>query len=106
MTEWNASGYERESSLQRWLAERSLRGLVLDGAERVLDVGCGNGRITAEIASRLARGSIVGVDASANMIDFAREHYAGTHANLELRVADAAQLSFREEFDLVVSFNA
>jgi hypothetical protein len=38
MTEWNASGYNHVSALQKWLADESLAAVDLAGAERVLDV--------------------------------------------------------------------
>src|SRR5262249_828930 len=75
MTEWNASEYNSRSALQKWLAGKSLAGLDVRGSERVLDVGCGDGKITAEIAERLPSGSVVGVDPSTGMITFAREHF-------------------------------
>jgi len=104
MTEWNASEYHRRSGLQQWLAETSLAQLDFGGDERVLDVGCGDGRITAEIAARLPRGVAVGVDASHHMVDFARAQAAA--ANLAFEVADATALPYQGQFDLVVSFNA
>lgn len=64
MTEWDARVYNRVSALQRWLAEKSPVSLALDGGERVLDLGCGDGTITAEIARRVPRGSVLGVDAT------------------------------------------
>ncbi len=107
MTEWHASDYRRQSSLQQAMAEEQLRGLTLDGGERVLDVGCGDGRITAEIAARLPRGSVLGVDPSHDMIAFASSHIGSpAPANLRFEVADARRLTYRDEFDLVVSFNA
>ena len=104
MTEWNAREYNRRSALQKWLADKSLTGLDLQGWERVLDVGCGDGKITAEIAERVPNGSVVGVDPSTAMIEFAREHFVGS--NLGFVVGDATRLSYRDAFDLVVSFNA
>jgi trans-aconitate methyltransferase len=106
MTEWNASGYFEHSALQQRLAEASLAELVLEGSERVLDVGCGDGKITAGIAERLPRGSAVGIDPSARMIDFGRERFRATHPNLLFEVGDATRLGYRAAFDLVVSFNA
>ncbi len=106
MTEWNATEYSRRSALQKWLADASLARLELDGSERVLDVGCGDGKITAEIAERLSGGSIVGIDPSTRMIAFAREHFVAGHANLGFEVGDAARLGYRDAFDLIVSFNA
>src|ERR1700761_6092757 len=105
MTEWNAAGYAQVSSLQAAMAEEVLALLDLKGNERILDVGCGNGKTTAEIAARVPQGAVVGVDASAGMIGFATEHGA-LHPNLQFAVADARDLPYQREFDLVVSFNA
>ena len=60
VTEWNAAEYHRRSALQKWLADESLAALELAGSERVLDVGCGDGKITAEIAERLPGGAALG----------------------------------------------
>ena len=107
MTEWDACDYARISGLQEAMAEEVLARLDLGAARRVLDVGCGNGRVTAEIAARIPHGHVVGVDASADMISFAASHYGpANRPNLRFQVADARRLPFREEFDLVVSQNA
>ena len=107
MTEWDAVEYSRRSLLQEAMGQEVLALLDLQGSERILDVGCGDGKITAEIAARVPRGSVVGVDPSRDMISFAQSHYgpATTH-NLRFQVADARSLSFQSEFDRVVSFNA
>lgn len=104
MTEWNAHAYHDKAALQRWLAEASLANLDLEGANSVLDIGCGDGRITAEIAERLPRARVLGVDPSLQMVEFARRAYAGK--NLRFETGDARRLPFRGEFDLLVSFNA
>ena len=89
MTEWHAADYD------------------FKGAERILDVGCGNGKITAKIAARVPDGSVLGVDPSHAMIEFASSHYdAARYPNLRFEIADARSLPYREEFDVVVSFNA
>jgi len=107
MTEWNASEYARISTLQATMAEEVLSLLDLKGTERILDVGCGNGKTTAEIAARVPHGAVVGVDASADMIAFAAAQCdPSLRPNLQFAVADARNLPYRHEFDLVVSFNA
>jgi len=107
MTEWNASEYARISTLQATMAEEVLALLELKGTEQILDVGCGNGKTTTEIAKRVPSGSVVGVDASADMITFATAHCdAASHPNLTFAVADARYLPYEQEFDLAVSFNA
>lgn len=103
---WNAAKYTRHSSLQEQMAAQVLALVRLEGHERVLDVGCGDGRISARIAAeRVPQGSVLGVDASANMIAFAQRQHA-TLGNLSFAVADAARLPFEGAFDAVVSFNA
>ncbi len=107
MTEWDAADYVRRSGLQQAMADEVLALLHLEGSERVLDVGCGDGRVTAEIANRVPRGSVVGADPSQDMISFASSHFSSEiHANLRFQVADVRSLPFPDEFDLVVSFNA
>lgn len=107
MTEWNAAKYVQQSGLQQAMADEVLALLQLEGSERILDIGCGDGRITAEIAARVPRGSVVGVDRSHDMISFASSRFdPALQPNLRFEVADAGSLPFREEFDLVISFNA
>lgn len=107
MTEWNAPAYARIAALQGAMAAEALSLLDLKGSERLLDLGCGNGNVTAQIAARLPQGSAVGVDASAEMIAYAAENFPPSqYANLRFETADIRKLRFRQEFDLVVSFNA
>ena len=104
MTEWHARDYHRRSALQHAMAGEELARLTLTGGERVLDVGCGDGTITAEIAARVPRGTVLGVDPSHDMIGYASSHYG--LPNLRFEVSDARRLPYRDEFDLAVSFNA
>jgi trans-aconitate methyltransferase len=107
MTDWHASDYYRQSALQQAMAEEQLGQLTLEGTERILDVGCGDGKITAQIAARVPAGSVLGVDPSQDMIAFASSHFGPpVLSNVRFEVADVCHLSCREEFDLVVSFNA
>ena len=107
MTEWDAKDYARISGLQKVMADEALGLLTLKGSERVLDVGCGDGKITAEIAACLPQGAVVGVDPSVKMTGYAQKHWGTNHgSNVRFEVADARRLPFQDEFDLVVSFNA
>jgi trans-aconitate 2-methyltransferase len=107
MTEWHASEYSRQSSLQTAMAEENVALLQLLGNERILDVGCGDGKITAEIAARIPQGFILGVDPSHEMIAFASGHFVRPqYGNIRFEVADARRLPYRADFDLIVSFNA
>src|SRR5262245_55034245 len=108
MTEWDASEYARQSQLQAAMAAEVLALLELEGSERILDVGSGDGKITAQIAARVPRGAVIGVDPSHEMIAFASSHFVSSNrqSNLQFEVADARSLPFRNQFDLIVSFNA
>ena len=97
MAEWNADDYSRGATLQQRLARKMLMSVPLKGTERILDVGCGDGKITAEIAAQVPEGSVLGVDLSRNMIDFASEHF--TQPNLQFDVSNVSELPYREEFD-------
>jgi trans-aconitate 2-methyltransferase len=103
-TEWDAAAYDAVAALQRHVAEEALGALVLRGDETVLDVGCGDGRVTAELAARLPAGHVLGVDPSTHMIAWAQSHVA--RANCDFVVGDARALHWDGAFDLVVSFNA
>jgi len=108
--DWNAAQYAKHSSLQAAMAAETLALLKFRGDERVLDVGCGDGRITAGIADLVPRGSVLGVDPSADMIAHASGLFGsgGTQArpNLRFEIADARSLPYHAEFDVLVSFNA
>ena len=107
MTEWDAVRYARISGLQQAMAAEVLSLLDLEKRKRVLDVGCGNGKVTAEIASRTPQAAVMGVDSSEEMIAFASSHFdPQVRPNLRFQIADARALPFRDEFDLVVSLNA
>ena len=107
MHNWRPEKYAESSSAQELWAEELIRKIELVGGERVLDIGCGDGRITANIADLVPKGSVLGIDSSEEMIRFAKERFPPeSHPNLRFGEADARDLSFDGEFDLVVSFAA
>jgi trans-aconitate 2-methyltransferase len=91
--EWNAADYAANSAIQQTWARELIAQLQLRGDEHVLDVGCGDGKVSAEIAQAVPRGSVVGVDASLQMIEFARKTFPrGRFPNLEFHVMDAREI--------------
>ena len=104
MYQWDSVDYHKSSGeQQRWGIEL-LNKLVLQGNERVLDLGCGDGKLTAEIVRRVPSGSVVGIDKSEDMIRFAQEHYQpDVFPNLKFLLLDARNLFFDQEFDVVFS---
>jgi trans-aconitate 2-methyltransferase len=104
MADWDGAGYAHISALQRTMAEYSLATVQVRGDERVLDVGCGDGYVTRSIAGRLPDGSVLGLDPSPRMIETAMQ--AREPGNVSFAVGDVTSMTFADEFDLVVSFNA
>ncbi len=101
---WNAADYAANSVVQQAWARELIAQLHLRGDEHVLDVGCGDGKVSAEIAQAVPRGFVIGVDASPQMIKFARATFPQAQApNVEFRVMDARKIRFRRKFDLVFS---
>jgi trans-aconitate 2-methyltransferase len=106
MAEWDAERYHRVSNPQLEWGRRVLQRLAPQRGERILDIGCGTGRLTAELVSELGQGTVVAVDRSESML---REASAQA-ANVDLppvRVcfvrADGASLPFVDAFDAVLS---
>jgi len=103
MTDWNAGRYHDISAPQQAWGRRVLDRLPLAGTERVLDIGCGTGRLTEEIANRVPDGLAVGVDLSPAMLQTAGSWLRGRSCRTSLVLADASALPFRRAFDAAFS---
>lgn len=101
---WNPEDYAKNSDAQLKWAGELRESLNLQGNESVLDVGCGDGKITADFSTALPNSKVVGVDSSPEMISYAKRTYASTrYPHLSFACVDARSLSFEHEFDLVFS---
>ncbi len=74
-------------------------------SDSILDLGCGTGKLTVELARLACRGSVVGLDPSREMLDKAREISTGAK-NVRLVHAPVQAMNFSDEFDLVFSNSA
>ncbi|MFL5886965.1 MAG: class I SAM-dependent methyltransferase [Thermoleophilaceae bacterium] len=99
--DWDARTYERVSNPQLEWGLEVLDRLPLQGDERVLDAGCGSGRVTAKLLERLPRGHVVAVDASPSMVEQARE--ALDPARTTAFAVDLLELELDEPVDAVIS---
>jgi len=105
MHKWDPADYQKSSSAQYNWAMALIAGLKLEGDERILDIGCGDGRITAHLSGLVQSGRVLGIDLSPEMIRFAAGKYPSReYPPLSFRVGNASELHFAGEFDLVVSF--
>ena len=98
--EFDGKKYERASAHQREWGARLIQELALHGDEHVLDLGSGDGALTARIAELVPRGEVVGIDASQGMIDAALPK---ARPNLQFLRMDINDLDFAERFDVIVS---
>ncbi len=104
MHKWNPEEYAKHSAAQLAWARELIARLELRGDESVLDVGSGDGKVTAEIAAAVPRGRVVGLDGSPEMIEFARAHYDHNRfPNLEFVCLDARRVALKHSFDIVFS---
>ena len=98
--EFDAGRYRQASTHQQEWGARLIAELRLRGDEAVLDLGCGDGLLTARLAQHVPRGRVVGIDASRNMLEAARPLATD---RLAFRCLDIDSLDYESEFDLVVS---
>ncbi len=102
--DWDAATYDRVAEPQTRWGRVVLDRLPLDGTERVLDAGCGSGRVTELLVERLPRGRVVALDASAAMIETARTRLAPFGDRVEYVVAALGQpLTLAEPVDAILS---
>jgi SAM-dependent methyltransferase len=94
---WDSGLYDDKHSFIWKLGASLLDLLKAQPEERILDVGCGTGHLTAQIAS--AGAICIGIDRSHDMIRQALENYP----HLQFQVMDAREITFAESFDAVFS---
>lgn len=93
--DWKAETYEKHAHFVPALGQAVLDLLAPKAGERILDLACGDGVLTAKIAATSA--SVCGVDGSAGMIA------AANARGIDARVMDGMNLQFDHEFDAVFS---
>ena len=114
MTDWDAERYHRLSNPQLGWGRHVLERLAPEPNERILDLGCGTGRLTAELLAAMGEGMVVAVDRSESMLrEAASQHlwHRGPHPidagklphRLHAVRADGLDLPFADTFDAVLS---
>lgn len=115
MADWDAARYHLLSNPQVGWGRRVLERLAPRPGERILDLGCGTGRLTAELAATLGHGTIVAIDRSETMLRQASSQawpgphrvedatLASGHHHVYFVRADGACLPFVDTFDAVLS---
>jgi trans-aconitate 2-methyltransferase len=103
--EWNAAEYAKSSSRQFRNAVKELSKLQFSGSETILDVGCGDGKVSLYIAKTcVPQGHLDGLDKDESMINFA-ESQSKLHAeNISFIHADIGHYTSQKQYDMVLSF--
>ncbi len=97
MNQWNVELYEDKHSYVWEYGAKILEILSPRSQERILDLGCGTGQLTAKIAASGA--SVVGLDSAETAIAQAKINYP----EIEFHLANGADFSFNQPFDAVFS---
>ncbi|HSX04351.1 MAG TPA: class I SAM-dependent methyltransferase [Rhabdochlamydiaceae bacterium] len=110
---WNsetlAEIYFHHSELQQKWSWELLNQITFLGNEKILDFGCGDGRISADLAKIVKNGSVLGVDISNNMLHLAHRHFPSERfSNLTFKKSESlvfCDVQGSKEFDLICAFN-
>jgi len=77
---------------------------IIAVSHKIMDIGCGDGKITANILAKVAPNSqIIGLDLSLSMINLAIEKYSLNHKNISFMVDNVENIVFEHEFDTIFS---
>jgi trans-aconitate 2-methyltransferase len=100
--EWDANEYEQLSAPQtRWGVE-VLGRVDLRGDEAAIDAGCGTGRVTELLLTKLPEGSVLAIDGSRAMVEAAKRRFAG-EMRVRVERQDLLSLHVEERVDLIFS---
>jgi malonyl-CoA O-methyltransferase len=96
----SAPDYDRHAVLQRGMAAALLASLPAVKPQKILDLGCGTGELTARLAGLFPKAEVVGLDIAPGMIDAAKKL---ERANLRFLVGDGEEVGGVKEWDLIVA---
>jgi len=106
MTDLDAEHYRNHSFAQYSLVHEILSEIRFEGTETILDVGCGDGRITAELSKCVPKGNIIGIDSSCSMIDLASQTFQKKeYPNLDFKGGAVEKLTYRSSIDVALIMN-
>lgn len=100
---WNGEKYHKNSDQQKRVADQLIAQYSFNDYDRILDVGCGDGKITHKIAENVPNCHVIGIDPSKSMIDFACSRFGAP--NLEFQIGKASELSYENQFNVITAFS-
>lgn len=98
--EFDGEKYGKASKHQKEWGTKIISDIKLKGNETVLDLGCGDGILSKQIANLVPKGKVLGIDSSEGMISVAKKIESN---NLSFQRMDINLINFKEQFDLIFS---
>jgi trans-aconitate 2-methyltransferase len=102
---WDAEKYDSTHGPQIDAGRKLIEMAKVKAGDSILDIGCGTGRLTCELAKLAHKGKVVGIDPSPEMVNKARETVT-SFGNISLMQIPAQKMDFMSEFDIVYSNSA
>ncbi len=102
---WDAEKYDAVKAPQVDAGKELIAMAKVEDTDSVLDIGCGTGKLTVELAKRASNGIVVGIDPSREMLEKAREASADID-NIRFRLIPAQLMDFNGRFEVVFSNSA
>lgn len=87
---WSSDAYKSAASFVPKLTSKVVSYLNAQPNDRILDIGCGDGILTSQIAQNASSGEVLGLDASSSFISTAQEKY--TAPNCTFKLQDCSRL--------------
>lgn len=101
---WEAETYSNLSIAQDIAAKKVINNLLICEDCKILDIGCGDGKISKQLSQIARLGNVLGVDKSPEMISFAKKtHRKNDFPNLDFMVLDGHKIDFQSVYDLIFS---
>lgn len=101
---WDGADYQQFSRYQTEQGTELIKLLNVRDGEKILDVGCGNGLLTIEVARESPKGFVVGIDSSEEMLRKAEKNKKEQGIkNITFQLKDAVSIDYENEFDAIFS---
>ncbi|OGW32688.1 MAG: hypothetical protein A2X59_08315 [Nitrospirae bacterium GWC2_42_7] len=102
---WDAEKYDSTHGPQIEVGRELIGMAMVKADDSILDIGCGTGKLTCELAQLANKGMVLGIDPSVEMLEKAKGTTA-LFANISLMQIPAQKMDFNNEFDIVYSNSA
>lgn len=103
-THWSGERYFSNSDQQWMVADLLIKQFHFRSDDKILDIGCGDGKISAKLAELVPLGSVTGADPSLSMYQFAQKKFGGS--NTRFIQSKASEIDFENAFTVITSFSA